>query len=612
MQDRPVQIDSGNCLFDAFSAALQQAGYTGEGPITSAALREQAVVAMKDGGIFIEPLLSAIETYIQCHDPAYRDDTHFLCHKHIRIFAEAVPALCLQQNPLEQTKWLRKLVRDFWLLGGDRSGFALYKGGLMLPAEVRCSRVCSANERLLLQQERDPHEARWGSEIELDILGKLFGINIDVEDRRAQDQRATYNYGANYGEVSGLTSEDIKALTVRNIISAENGRYYIKMQDWSELRQRLGVIQDIEGVNAWIYGELQADLKNHLISSSADPRTLKILLSLKDRGILGVVSYNQYKFVTDQPDHIDVAAIAERTGPVRSELYDKVLLAYKPPRAKVLLIHYPGHWAFGGVIQSYSGPAPGAAPSAAPISALPAHAAPDAASSSPPPLPTPPPPPISPPAPPMPDATIQQPSSPPPPPPSPPPVPIPLTPPPPVVTPASPPPAPSPLASPVVPASPPPFAPLSPTEIRTLAEVNSRLDLYKNGLLKRTIDLECQKKAKKDRKKDIGEETKEINLIGKKVDFINRAQKALNGAGPISNRIDAFTQVAKEAIDDHSMNMHRDKSFKWLFRKILWGITKVFCSKRVFGFFDKTRGVRELTEDQDILCKARSSISMGG
>lgn len=582
MQGGPVQIDSGNCLFDAFRTALQQAGYTGEGPITSAALREQAVVAMKDGGIFIEPLLSAIETYIQCHDPAYRDDTHFLCHKHIRDFAEAVPALRLRQNPLEPTNWLRKLVRDFWLSGDDRSGFTLYKGGLMLPAEVGCSTVRSANERLFLQQERDPHEARWGSEIELNILGKLFGINIEVEDRRAEGQIATYNYGANYGEVSGLTPEDIRALTVRNIISAENGRYYIKMQDGGELRQRLDVIQNIVEVEAWIYGELQADLANHLISSSANPRTLQILLSLKDRGILGVMSDNQYKFVTDRPGHIDVAAIAERTGPVRTELYEKVLLAYKPPRAKVLLIHYPGHWAFGGVIQSYSGPAPGAAPSAAPI---------------------------SPPAPPMPDATIQQPSSPPPPPPSPPPVPIPPLP---VVTPASPPPAPPPLASPVVPASPPPSAPLSPTEIRTLAEVNSRLDLYKNGLLKRTIDLECQKKAKKDRKKDIGEETKEINLIGKKVDFINRAQKALSGAGPILNRIEAFTQVAKEAIADNSMNTHRDKSFKWLFRKILWGITKVFCSKRVFGFFDKTRGVRELTEDQEILSKRRSAISIGG
>lgn len=383
----------------------------------------------------------------------------------------------------------------------------------------------------VLAQRLDPHHARWGSEIELDVLGKLYGICIEVEN-----QGALFKIGANYGEVIEISEDAQRELVARNIISNIDGHFIIQIEGRRELAERLGVIQDIDDVQKWLrdHGHYT---KNQNLDAPQDSLDRRIRERLKERGVLGVKQIGVdpiYCFQLGECEGapVDRDTIVTRISAVSDVLRDKVLSAYNPPMAKVRLIHYPGHWEFGAVIQPYPDSAPGAAP--------------------------------------------------------------------------------PPLASPVVPASPPPSAPLSPTEIRTLAEVNSRLDLYKNGLLKRTIDLECQKKAKKDRKKDISEETKEINLIDKKVGFIDRAQKALNGAGPISNRIEAFTQVAKEAIADNSMNTHRDKSFKWLFRKILWGITKVFCSKRVFGFFDKTQGVRELTEDKEILCKVRPSISMGG
>jgi len=573
MQGRPVQIDSGNCLFDAFSNALERAKYRGPLPKSRAELRRLALEAIgQDGGDrFIGPLVEAIAAYIDSGNPAYRDDNHFLCHQHIRDFTGRVRDEYQRRRSENLGEmldyWLTGVVRAFWLTGTS-SGFEGYLGALWLPVEgaSRGSDDVWSTDPSVLQRMMDPHEARWGSEIELDALGKLYGICIEVEN-----QGALFKIGANCGEVSGISGDDQCELEARNILSQENGHFVIKIENRGELVERLGVIQNLEGVQKWLSSRATY-VKNVALHAPSDSQDLAIRKSLKERGVLSVKV--EGGSTVDCFGEVDRHTIQRRIGAVSLDLRDKVLSAYNPPMAKVRLIHYPGHWGFGAVIQPYPNSAPGAAPSAAPTSASSADAAPPAHAAS--------------------DAA----SSPPPPPPS--PRPVPILPPPPVVTPTSPPLAPVPLT-----------LTSSVRQARqTLTEVNRRLELYKQGLLKRQNVLVAQKNKKEALGKDISEEAIEIGLIEKKVGFIERAQNALNGPDPISNRIQAFTQVANRAIADNSMNTHRDRGFTWFFRNVLRVIVKAI-PKMTFSIFSETKGVRELREDTKILDKVGRAFSLG-
>lgn len=61
MQDGPVLIDSGNCLFDAFSQALRQTRYRGQLPINSEELRVKAVRTIGQRGNADEYIPSLVQ-----------------------------------------------------------------------------------------------------------------------------------------------------------------------------------------------------------------------------------------------------------------------------------------------------------------------------------------------------------------------------------------------------------------------------------------------------------------------------------------------------------------------------------------------------------------------
>lgn len=214
--------------------------------------------------------------------------------------------------------------------------------------------------------------ARWGSNVELDTLGHVFGFRCSYTHLGKGVQTAGIGFSDPIQFQVDLNLQQLQLLVNRGIISSTDAaaKYFINIQDRDSLERQLSDISHEQQINDFLdqhkddaelvtLGMLQTELRDtHKLQ---DQQIEKITQQLNARGVIqrtvtptGTVNH----FIRDDGGNIRLADIKQRLSDTQTEIKTKVLQKYNPNVPHIHLEHTTGHWSSASTSPQQK-PAPG-------------------------------------------------------------------------------------------------------------------------------------------------------------------------------------------------------------------------------------------------------------